>query len=100
MRIGRVIGHVTLNPRTPELRHGALLLVEALDHAALVGRSSDAPRGTPMPEALVVYDELGAGEGQIIGISEGREASMPFYPDRVPIDAYNAAILDTLDLPI
>lgn len=98
MRIGRVIGHITLNPRTPELRHGALLLVEALDYTALTGLTTHAPRDTPMPEALVVYDELGAGEGQLIGISEGREAAMPFHPDRVPIDAYNAAILDTLDL--
>ena len=29
-------------------------------------------------------------------MSEGREAAMPFYPEVKPIDAYNAAILDTL----
>jgi ethanolamine utilization protein EutN len=49
-------------------------------------------------EAIVVYDELNAGEGQLIGISEGREAAQPFEPDVKPIDAYNAAILDHVDV--
>ena len=48
-------------------------------------------------EEIAVFDELGAGVGSRIAISEGREAAMPFYPEVKPIDAYNAAILDTLD---
>jgi len=43
-----------------------------------------------------VLDELGAGVGSRIGMSEGREAAMPYYPQLKPVDAYNAAILDTL----
>ena len=51
----------------------------------------------------MAYDHLGAGEGDLIAFSESREAVMPFYPEkRVPIDAYNAAIMDnttvTLDI--
>jgi microcompartment protein CcmK/EutM len=43
----------------------------------------------------VVYDHLGAGDGETIAFSESREACMPFYPEkRVPIDAYCSAILD------
>ena len=49
-------------------------------------------------EEIAVFDELGAGVGSRIAISEGREAAMPFYPEIKPIDAYNAAILDTLGL--
>ena len=45
-----------------------------------------------------MFDELGAGVGSRIAISEGREAAMPFHPEVKPIDAYNAAILDTLRL--
>ena len=56
--------------------------------------------GGPQPqgsEFLVCYDHLGAGVGQMIAISESREACMPFYPEkRVPLDAYNAAILDAV----
>ena len=46
-------------------------------------------------EAVVVYDHLGATDGDLIAFTESREATMPFYPEkRVPLDAYNAAILD------
>ena len=46
-------------------------------------------------ESLIVYDHLGAGDGDLIAFTESREAAMPFYPEkRVPLDAYNAAILD------
>ena len=46
-------------------------------------------------ESLVVYDNLGASDGDLIAFSESREAAMPFYPEKiVPLDAYNAAMLD------
>lgn len=99
MRIARVIGTLTLSRKLPELRAGTLLLAEALDGAALAGLDERRPRATPMPESLVVFDQLGAGVGHLIALSEGREAAMPFYPENVPIDAYNAAILDVVDVP-
>ena len=95
MRIARVIGTVTLNHSLAELRPGRWLIAEALDGAAIDGLEQQAPRYKPMPESLVVFDELGAGIGQLIAVSEGREASMPFSPERVPVDAYCAALLDT-----
>lgn len=94
MRIARVIGTVTLNRPEPHLRPGRLVVAEALDAQSLAGLDREAPRRASMPESLVVFDELGAGLGQIIAVSEGREASAPFAPQRVPIDAYCAAILD------
>ncbi|WP_432800244.1 EutN/CcmL family microcompartment protein [Poriferisphaera sp. WC338] len=77
---------------------GRFLIVEAFDHQALYGHDKQVPRKASMPESLVVYDELGAGAGQCVGISEGREAGMPFYPEHVPIDAYISAILDEIEL--
>jgi len=100
MRIARVIGTLTLGSRLPELKAGRLLIADALDGQALRGLDRGAPRAAPMPESLVVYDELGAGEGQLIALSEGREACMPFHPERVPIDAYNAAILDSIEMTL
>lgn len=96
MRIARVIGTVTLHRRLPELRAGRLLLAETLDGAALAAWPDAKRRDKPMPESLVVFDQLGAGVGQLIALSEGREAAMPFHPERMPIDAYCAAILDEL----
>lgn len=98
MRIARVIGNVTLHRRIEELRVGRLLLVETLDGQALAAWPEARRRDKPMPESLVVFDQLGAGVGQLIALSEGREAAMPFHPERVAIDAYCAAILDELHI--
>ena len=92
MRIARVIGTVTLNRVHPTLERGRLKLAEPLGMDALSGRE-EVPR-----EMLVVYDDLGAGQGSIIAVSEGGEAAQPFYPDMKPLDAYNAAILDRVDV--
>ncbi len=98
MRIARVLGTVTISKRLPELRPGRYILAEALDSEALYALDRNARRSKPMPESLVVYDELGAGPGQLIALSEGGEATQAFKPDRVPIDAYCAAIIDTIDM--
>ena len=91
MRIGQVIGTVTLSRWHPAMDGGQYRVVMPLKMEHLTG---DAPN----EEEFVVYDELGAGAGQKIAISEGGEAAQPFYPDNKPIDAYNAAILDAIDV--
>lgn len=96
MRIGRVIGQVTLDVKLPEFKRGTLLICEVLDDGGLNKPDKYVKRKQPMPESLVVFDELGAGYDQLIAISESREASMPFYPEKTPVDGYNAAILDTI----
>ena len=88
MRIGKVIGNVTLSRGHESLRGGCLLLVTPLSLEQLAGQQGDEH------EPFVVYDELGAGLGHRIAISEGVEATMPFAPNYKPLDAYNAAILD------
>jgi ethanolamine utilization protein EutN len=91
MRIGEVIGTVTLNSVHPSLLGACFKLVAPLSWDNLAGRASE-----PLEE-IAVLDELGAGVGNRIAISEGREAAMPFHPEIKPVDAYNAAILDRLD---
>lgn len=98
MRIARVIGTVTLNCVEPNLRTGRLLIADALDAHALASLPDWVKRRRDMPESLVVFDELGAGRGQLIAVSEGREAAMPYWPDRVAIDAYCTAILDHVEV--
>lgn len=92
MRIADVIGTVTLNRSHPSLAGARFKLVAPLSLADLTGEESE-----PAVE-IAVFDELGAGVGSRIAISEGREAAMPFYPDVKPIDAYNAAILDSVTI--
>jgi ethanolamine utilization protein EutN len=54
--------------------------------------------GRRQAEDLVVYDELGAGMGSLVAVSDAAEAAQPLLPRMVPIDAYAAAILDRIDL--
>jgi microcompartment protein CcmK/EutM len=93
MRIGKVVGRVTLCETYSTLVGGRFLRVEVQDRLALAGQRRKTS------ETLVCYDNLGAGEGDLIAFTESREACMPFYPERiVPLDAYNAAILDRVDV--
>jgi len=94
MRIAEVIGTVTLNRRHPSLAGARFKL------AVLLGLSDLAGQPGEPAEEITVYDELGAGVGSRIAVSEGREAAQPFYPDAKPIDAYNAAILDTITIRV
>ena len=89
MRIGKITGRVCLQPVYETLVGGRFLIAEVQDRFSLAG----GKRKTS--EFVVVYDHLGAGEGDLIAFSESREACMPFYPEkRVPLDAYCSAILD------
>jgi ethanolamine utilization protein EutN len=92
MRIGEVIGTVTLNRWHPSLAGARFKLVVPLSLADLSGQG-----GRPAEE-LTLYDELGAGVGCRVAFSEGREAAQPFHPDVKPVDAYCAAILDTVNI--
>ena len=54
--------------------------------------------GEESADEFTVFDELGAHTGCRVAVSEGAEAAMPFYPERKPLDAYAAAILDTVSV--
>lgn len=90
MRLGHVIGTVTLSRQDPAYRGGRFLLVKpwtAAEFASPAGEPDAAGAG------LVVYDRLGAGVGQVVGFTEGSEAARPFS-EPPPVDAYCAAIVD------
>ncbi|MEX2672151.1 MAG: EutN/CcmL family microcompartment protein [Phycisphaeraceae bacterium] len=100
MRLAWVTGRLTLSRGVPDFKPGSWLVCEALDAAALEGDAmKPGKRVKPMPESLIVYDRMGAGVGDLIAFSEGGEATQPFRPDRVPIDAYCAAIIDSVHIP-
>jgi microcompartment protein CcmK/EutM len=92
MRIAEVIGRVTLSRVHPSLKGGRYVIALPMPREAL---AEDSPnRG----EEVVVYDDLGAGPGALIGLSEGGEAANPFRPDKKPIDAYCACLIDQINL--
>ena len=89
MRIAEVIGTVTLSRWHPSIAGFRWIIGVPFSLNALKNGDADG-------EDFVIVDELGAGHGQQIGVSEGVEAMMPFQPERKPIDAYCACILDTI----
>lgn len=91
MRIANVIGSVTLCRAHPTLQGLRWLIAIPYSQAGLRHGRSDG-------EDIVLQDNLGAGLGQMIAVSEGVEAQMPFYPNKKPIDASCAAILDQVAL--
>lgn len=91
MRVAETIGKVTLSKCHPAVQGARWIVAVPLTLEGLAGKA--AGRGEP----IVVFDELGAGERSRIAVSEGTEAAAPFHPNTKPIDAYNAAVLDTLE---
>lgn len=92
MRIMEVIGSVTLARCHPSLNSAVWKLAVPLTHAGLL----DAASGRSEP--VVIYDDLSAGVGSLLGVSESAEAAAPFHPDTKPVDAYVAAILDEVSV--
>ena len=94
MRLAQIIGRVTHSIQDPSFKGGRWLVASTLD-AAQLNTACDSPPPLSSQSALVTYDNLGAGEGDIVGIVEGAEATAPFdFP--IPIDAITVAIFESL----
>jgi microcompartment protein CcmK/EutM len=94
MKLGAVIGRVTLSRVVPELVGARWLIVSPFtrEHYA---RGPAGPVTMGSEPSLVVYDALGGAVDQTIGYIEGREAAQPFETSP-PIDAINAALVDEI----
>jgi carbon dioxide concentrating mechanism protein CcmL len=94
MRLGSVIGRVTLSKAVPSLHGGRWLIVSPFAREQFE-RDVEAPALISREPSLVIYDDLGGGVGQTVGFVEGREAASPF-DQPTPIDAINAALVDEI----
>lgn len=93
MQLYKVEGTVTLSRCHPSFS-GATLKAAIPYGDELVGRPNKEP------DLVIVWDELGANIGSIIAVSDGAEAAQPFKPVVKPVDAYNAAILDDINIKL
>jgi len=91
MRIANVIGSLTLSRCHPTLIGMRWLIAVPFSQQGLRDGKADG-------EDFVLQDDLGPGMDQMIAVSEGVEAQMAFYPNKKPIDASCAAILDQVRL--
>ena len=94
MKLGAVIGRVTLSRSLASLEGGRWLIVSPFTREHYQN-GAQTPTGLSKDPSLVVYDDLGGGVGQTVGYVEGREAAQPFAQP-TPVDAINAALVDEI----
>jgi microcompartment protein CcmK/EutM len=97
MKLGSVIGRVTLSKTAPGLIGARWLIVSPFTREHYQRGAVQRP-GPGKEPSVIVYDNLGAAAGQTIGYIEGREAAAPF-DEPTPIDAINAALVDEIFYP-
>lgn len=95
MRLGSVIGRVTLSVTVPSLEGARWLIVSPLTRESLQSGTTEGSAQLTREPSLVVYDDLGGAIGHTIGFVEGREAACPFEAP-TPVDAVNTALVDEL----
>lgn len=94
MRIMECIGKVTLAKWNPALSGASWKVAVPLKHDGILGKESGRT------EPIILLDEFGASNGCLMAVSESGEAAAPFPAGTKPIDAYNAAILDTVNVEL
>lgn len=94
MKLGTVIGRVTLSKAVKALDGGRFLIVSPFSREQFAA-GLNAPTTMSKDPSLVVYDAIGGGVGDVIGYVEGREAAQPFV-EPTPVDAINAALVDEM----
>ena len=89
MRMGTVIGRVTLSVRAQALHRRAAAAHAAVEDGHLRRRGEARSR----PSSFTTNSARASASS--IAISEGREAACPF-PKPTPVDAYCAALVDEI----
>lgn len=87
MRIARVVGSAVSTIKVDSLRGSKLLIVRA-------ATAADELLGEP----FVAVDAVGAGEGELVLISEGSAGRHTDLTGDAPVDAVIMAILDSLEV--
>jgi len=85
MLLGKVVGRLWTTVKNPALEGKRLLIVEPL-----------TPELEPAGKPLVCADCTGAGAGELVFYTRGREASYAFLPQQVPADNTIVGIVDEL----
>jgi microcompartment protein CcmK/EutM len=87
MQLARVVGDVVATMKAPALGGHKLLVLQPV-----------TPDRRPVGRTLVAADATGAGVGEHVFFVRGREASFPFLPAEVPVDACIVGIVDHWDV--
>jgi len=87
VQLARVIGDVVTTRKDENLAGVPLLVLQPIDS-----------EGKSIGRTLVAADSVGAGVGEVVFFVRGKEASFPFHPTEVPVDAGIVGIVDHWDI--
>jgi ethanolamine utilization protein EutN len=87
MQIGYVIGRIIATTKDKGYEGKTLLIIQPV--------KSD---GTRFDEYIVATDSVGAGAGEFVFWVRGKEASYPFLPVNIAVDATVVGIIDSLEV--
>jgi len=89
MILGKIVGDVWSTKKNDKIHALRLLFVQPL------GKDL-----TPCGEMLVTADEIGAGMGEMVIVTQGAPAMQAFNKDTlIPVDAVVVGIVDNLEIP-
>lgn len=101
MFLGRVKGHIVSTQKDPAMQGRKLLLVEPLrvayDDPSTAGKDGQGGGGGSFEvtgRAIIAVDTIGAGEGQLVMITQGSSARMAEGFKTSPVDAVIIGIID------
>jgi ethanolamine utilization protein EutN len=93
MFIGKVTGTVVSPQKVPPLIGSKLLLVQAYNI------KGDSPATlVQTPRTAVAVDNLGAGEGEFVLVTQGSSARLTESTKNLPVDAVVVGIIDTIQV--
>ena len=87
MLLARVLGNVVSTVKNQSLTGKKILILQPID-----------PMGADRGDRLLALDSVGAGAGETVYYCRGREASFPWYPEEVPVDATIVGIVDQVNI--
>lgn len=87
MKLGTVIGTVWATRKEAGLKGLKFLFVQLED-----------PHGQPVDTPLIAVDQIGAGVGDRVIITQGSSSRFVFSEHNVPIDAVIIGIVDSIDI--
>ena len=87
MNLAKVTGRVWATKKDPGLEGKRLYFIQPLSF-------SNLPTGDP----IVAIDTVDSGTGDLILYVSSYEATIPFQPQLVPVDATIVAVVDRVDL--
>jgi ethanolamine utilization protein EutN len=89
MILGRIVGDIWSTKKNDKIHALRLLFVQPL-----------AKDLKPTGDVLIAADEIGAGVGEMVIVTQGAPAMQAFdREDLIPVDAVVVGIVDSLDIP-